>query len=290
MKRLIYHLLGGWIAFVGAIASWTAHHAVAAKFDSARRLTLSGMVTDVDWANPHAHVFVNVTRDGGAVENWAVELESTVLLRRSGWQHDTLKPGDAIEVNGPTARDGSRQVWGERVIASFDIACGRCWFCERGETSLCDNSNPKPEAQDKALGYPVASFPGYSHAFGGYAGSHAEYIRLPYADMGCFRLPDEITAIMEKHIRGGLTEAEARELNLPVKDYTLRRLEERVVIYADRLVDIIYDGIVTLKSESESETRYEEILRTYPKYGKNELTLNRYLEYHREIQGLMNKA
>ena len=103
-------------------------------------------------------------------------------------------------------------------------------------------------------------------------------------------LPDEITAIMEKHIRGGLTEPEARELNLPVKDYTLRRLEERIVIYADRLVDIIYDGIVTLKTESESETRFEEILRTYPKYGKNAITLERYLGYHREIQGLMKKA
>ena len=103
-------------------------------------------------------------------------------------------------------------------------------------------------------------------------------------------LPDQITAIMEKHIRGGLTETEARELGLPVKDYTLRRLEERIVIYADRLVDIIYDGIVTLKTESESESRFEEILRTYPKYGKNAITLNRYLGYHREIQGLMMKV
>jgi uncharacterized protein len=102
-------------------------------------------------------------------------------------------------------------------------------------------------------------------------------------------LPEEITAIMEKHIRGGLTEPEAKELCLPVKDYTLRRLEERIVIYADRLVDIIYDGIVTLKAESESETRFEEILQAYPKYGKNAITLDRYLGYHREIQGLIMK-
>ncbi len=100
-------------------------------------------------------------------------------------------------------------------------------------------------------------------------------------------LPDEITAIMEKHIRGGLTEPEARELDLPVKDYTLRRLEERIVIYADRLVDIIHDGIVKVATEREAEDRFEVILRTYPKYGKNEITLNRYLVYHREIQGLM---
>jgi uncharacterized protein len=102
-------------------------------------------------------------------------------------------------------------------------------------------------------------------------------------------LPDEITAVMEKHIRGGLTRAEAEELGLPVKDYTLRRLEERIVIYADRLVDIIYDGIVPVKSEQDAEERFEEILRSYPKYGKNEITLNRYLGYHREVQGLMKK-
>ncbi len=102
-------------------------------------------------------------------------------------------------------------------------------------------------------------------------------------------LPEEITDIMEKHIRGGLTEEEAKELGLPVKDYRLKTLEERIVIYADRLVDIIMDGIVELKSEKEAEERFEEILKTYPEYGKNEKTLNRYIGYHREIQELMKK-
>jgi uncharacterized protein len=100
-------------------------------------------------------------------------------------------------------------------------------------------------------------------------------------------LPEAVTAIMEKHIRGGLTTDEAVELGLPVKDYTLNVLEERIIIYADRLVDIISDGIVSINSEQEAEDRFEEILRTYPKYGKNEITLNRYLGYHREIQGLI---
>lgn len=110
------------------------------------------------------------------------------------------------------------------------------------------------------------------------------------AEMGVgLGLPLEVTLIMEKHIRGGLTATEATELGLPIKDYALHRLEERIVIYADRLVDIIADGIVTLKSESESESCFEEILRAYPKYGKNETTLIRYLGYHREIQGLINK-
>lgn len=100
-------------------------------------------------------------------------------------------------------------------------------------------------------------------------------------------LPPAITTIMEKHIRGGLTEPEAIELGLPVKDYTLHRLEERIVIYADRLVDIIHDGIVEISSELEAEERFVEILTTLPKYGKNEITLKRYLGYHEEIQGLI---
>ena len=108
------------------------------------------------------------------------------------------------------------------------------------------------------------------------------------AEIGCrLQLPRAICEIMEKHIRGGLTEPEARELGLPVKDYTLHRIEERIVIYADRLVDIIHGGIVQVASERDAERRFEEILRTVPKYGKNDFTLKRYLEYHREIQTLM---
>ncbi len=107
------------------------------------------------------------------------------------------------------------------------------------------------------------------------------------AEMGAaMGLPESITTIMEKHIRGGLTKEEAIELNLPVKDYTLYKLEERIIIYADRLVDIITDGIVSIADERDAESRFEEILRTIPKYGKNDKTLGRYLGYHREIQQL----
>ncbi|MEE4114092.1 MAG: HDIG domain-containing metalloprotein [Desulfobacteraceae bacterium] len=109
------------------------------------------------------------------------------------------------------------------------------------------------------------------------------------AEMGlALGLPEAITAVMEKHIRGGLTAEEAVELALPVKDYTLGTLEERIIIYADRLVDIITDGIVAIKAEKEAEDRFEEILQTIPRYGKNDRTLARYLGYHREIQGLVN--
>jgi uncharacterized protein len=112
------------------------------------------------------------------------------------------------------------------------------------------------------------------------------------AEMGRdLELPQTITDIMEKHIRGALTEEEAVELGLPVKDYTLKTLEEKIVIYADRLVDIITDGIVNIGwDETQAELRFEEILKEYPKYGKNFKTLQRYLGYHQEIQGLIKKA
>ena len=110
------------------------------------------------------------------------------------------------------------------------------------------------------------------------------------AEMGnALGLSDRINAVMEKHIRGGLTSDEAIELGLPIKDYTLHTLEERVIIYADRLVDIITEDIVSLKDEIEAEERFEEILRAIPKYGKNDITLSRYLKYHREIQELLGR-
>lgn len=101
-------------------------------------------------------------------------------------------------------------------------------------------------------------------------------------------LPSEVNWVMEKHIRGGLTKEEAIELELPVKDYTLHLLEERIIIYADRLVDIIHDGIVAIKDELEAESRFKEILKDNVQYGKNAITTARYYGYHDEIQGLMS--
>jgi uncharacterized protein len=108
------------------------------------------------------------------------------------------------------------------------------------------------------------------------------------AEMGAaLGLSKEITDIMEKHIRGGLSAGEAMELGLPAKDYTLHTLEERIVIYADRLVDILWDGIVTVASPQDAEDRFMAILEGNIKYGKNAQTLERYRGYHTEIQNLM---
>ncbi len=96
----------------GSIA-W-AHHSIAGKFDDKAPLELSGIVTNVDWRNPHVHIFMNVSTRGETL-NWAVELESPIVLEADGWSRDTLHPGDSIVVKGIRARDGSRQLWGENV-------------------------------------------------------------------------------------------------------------------------------------------------------------------------------
>jgi threonine dehydrogenase-like Zn-dependent dehydrogenase len=80
------------------------------------------------------------------------------------------------------------------VVPSF-ISCGSCWYCRHDQFSLCDNTNPNWAVQEPLLGYPTAGIYGYTHAFGGYAGSHAQYVRVPHADVGCFRVPDGVSDV-----------------------------------------------------------------------------------------------
>src|ERR1700752_3159758 len=104
------------IAFFLAGVPLAAHHEILAKFDDSKRMTLSGVGTLVDWRNPHVHVFMNVRDAGRKTMNWAVELESPIDLQQSGWNQQSVKPGDAVRVEGMAARDGSRQVWGTSLV------------------------------------------------------------------------------------------------------------------------------------------------------------------------------
>jgi len=104
-------------AMLAAATPLVAHHAISAKFDDSKTTTLNGIVTAVDWKNPHAHVLMNV-KNGTDVLNWAVELESPLILAQNGWAMDTVKPGDTLTVQGILARNGSRQVWARNVTLS----------------------------------------------------------------------------------------------------------------------------------------------------------------------------
>ncbi|HEY0443852.1 MAG TPA: zinc-dependent alcohol dehydrogenase [Candidatus Limnocylindrales bacterium] len=97
--------------------------------------------------------------------------------------------GEVVEVGSAV----SRVTVGDRVVIPFAIACGRCGYCRRGEWSLCDNSNPNAEAVEAMYGFSSAGLFGYSHLFGGYAGGQAEYVRVPFIDVGALEVPRDVT-------------------------------------------------------------------------------------------------
>lgn len=82
---------------------------------------------------------------------------------------------------------------GDRVVVPFVIACGECEFCAREMFSLCDNSNPNAKIARKAMGQSPAGLFGFSHMLGGFAGGQAEYLRVPFADVGPFKIPNGIS-------------------------------------------------------------------------------------------------
>lgn len=82
---------------------------------------------------------------------------------------------------------------GDRVVVPFVISCGRCFFCQRQETSLCENTNPDAEKQGKLMGHHTAGLYGYTHLLGGFAGGQAEYVRVVEADHGPTRVPDGVS-------------------------------------------------------------------------------------------------
>ncbi len=97
--------------------------------------------------------------------------------------------GEIVEV-GPSVTTLSV---GDRVVVPFPIACGACEPCSRTETSLCDNSNPNAHLVEAAYGYSAAALFGYSHLFGGYAGGQAEYVRVPFADVGPIKIESDLS-------------------------------------------------------------------------------------------------
>ncbi|HEX7336540.1 MAG TPA: zinc-dependent alcohol dehydrogenase [Gemmatimonadales bacterium] len=82
---------------------------------------------------------------------------------------------------------------GDRVVVPFTISCGHCWSCQKGMFSLCENSNPNAWMAETLWGHSGAGAFGYSHLTGGYAGGQAEFVRVPFADVGPLRVPEELT-------------------------------------------------------------------------------------------------
>jgi len=97
--------------------------------------------------------------------------------------------GEVVEVG----RDNTKLKKGDRVVVPFTIACGHCFFCDRQLWSACDNSNPNAWMAEKLYGFSSSGLFGYSHMMGGYAGGQAEYVRVPFADVGPIKIPPELS-------------------------------------------------------------------------------------------------
>lgn len=107
----------------------------------------------------------------------------------------TMEQGDILghEFMGEVMEVGSavhNLAVGDRVVVPFPIACGGCYFCKKGLSSLCENSNPNAVLAEKLWGHSPCGIFGYSHLVGGYAGGQAEYARVPFADVGPIKVPD----------------------------------------------------------------------------------------------------
>lgn len=97
--------------------------------------------------------------------------------------------GEVVET-GPGVKNLQQ---GDRVVIPFTISCGSCFFCNRDLWSLCDNSNPNAWMAEKLWGHSPSGLFGYSHLLGGYAGGQAEYVRVPFADVGPIKIPEGLS-------------------------------------------------------------------------------------------------
>ena len=92
-----------------------AHHSFASIFDSAKPVKVTGVVTKIEWMNPHTWIYIDAAKEGGGVEQWAFELGSPNRLMRFGWNQDSLAVGASITITGSRARDGSMKAAADKV-------------------------------------------------------------------------------------------------------------------------------------------------------------------------------
>ena len=113
--------LAAFLTGVGLLAAALpalAHHSFSAEYDSKKPITISGVVTKMEWMNPHARFYVDVKDADGKITNWNFELGAIPVLLKQGWRKDSLKQGDQITVEGSMAKDGSKSANARSVVLS----------------------------------------------------------------------------------------------------------------------------------------------------------------------------
>jgi len=123
MTAKVVPLVAGVALLVGAVPL-VAHHSFAAEYDADKPVELKGVVTRVEWTNPHARFYLDVKDETGQVTNWNLELASPNVLVRSGWSRTSLRIGDDVTVSGAQAKDGAKMANARAVV----LADGRKVF------------------------------------------------------------------------------------------------------------------------------------------------------------------
>ena len=116
MKKSMFTFLAASFGVLLAAAPLLSHHSFAAQYDGQKKVTLKGIVTKVEWMNPHAYFYINVTDTNGKVANWALEMGALAGLQKQGWTRNTLHIGDEVIVNGSLAKDGSKLANANSVV------------------------------------------------------------------------------------------------------------------------------------------------------------------------------
>jgi len=155
------------------------------------------------WHGKH-DVRVDTVDDPGIVNprDAIIRVTSTAICGSDLHLYDgvipTLLPGDILghEFMGEVVETGPASTLrkGQKVVVPFTISCGACFFCREHQYSACDNSNPveKQDISEKLYGHAMGGLFGYSHMTGGYAGGQAEYVRVPFSDVGPIVVPDDV--------------------------------------------------------------------------------------------------
>ncbi len=128
MKHVAFAVAAG---FMLATGSAIAHHSFAAEFDANKPVNLKGVVTKIEWSNPHTYFYLDVTQPDGKVVNWGMEMGSPNGLMRQGWTRNTMKVGDEVSVEGAQAKDGTF-VGNARVVIL--AATGKRLFAASSQT------------------------------------------------------------------------------------------------------------------------------------------------------------
>lgn len=157
----------------------------------------------VTWQSRH-HVSVDTVPDPEILNprDAILKVTSTAICGSDLHLYDkyipTMRAGDVIghEFMGEVVEVGDKSTLrkGQRVVVPFTISCGQCFFCEKQQFSACDNANPVEtrEVSETMLGHAMGAAFGYAHLTGGYAGGQAEYVRVPYSDVGPVAIPEEL--------------------------------------------------------------------------------------------------